>query len=501
MPSLIEQPVKTSAVALSRPDLSREQYRTLLALITLAAAFIRFWHLGTRGFMIDEGFSWAIARSPWNDFFYGLATRTADMTLHYFLLHLWSALGQSEFALRSISAIFGIATVPVIAELGKRLYSRQAGIIAAAIFTVHIFAIKFSQEIRAYPMVMFFAALGWLQLTRVVREPSRKNWFWFSLISLAMIYSHFIAGLNLVAQVSTLVFLPVSRIGWRRLVECLGTIFLGLLPAVVYTLLHKGDLAWIKRTDTEILREFFDSVSGRSGNTIQIYIVCALFAAVVGLAILTLKSEPTGYRSWAAAIALIGTILPFLLLVAVAAYQPIFVPRYIAYVVVPLVLGLGWLCSRMKPMFSFGGAVGLIALFAWPLPAYYQETSWQDFRGSVAYVALHHQPGDALVVWEPMARPAVEYYGSRVPGFPEFIFPKSGDHFHAEDMLMLPDPYNLPAVFPKYKRIWIIFDLDKSPEEYKMVPPLFFEHVIKRTHDQVSFKQFKNVRVEEFVLR
>jgi hypothetical protein len=147
------------------------------------------------------------------------------------------------------------------------------------------------------------------------------------------------------------------------------------------------------------------------------------------------------------------------------------------------------------------GAVALIALFAWPLPSYYQETSWQDFRGGVAYVALHHQPGDALVVWEPMARPAVEYYGSRVPGFPEFIFPKSGDHFHAEDMLMLPDPYNLPSVFPKYTRIWIIFDLDKSPEEYKMVPPLFFEHVISRTHKQVSFKQFKNVRVEEFVLR
>jgi mannosyltransferase len=501
MPSVIDQPVQVSKVAVSRPDLSREQYRTLLALITLAAAFIRFWHLGTRGFMIDEGFSWAIAQSPWKDFFYGLATRTADMTLHYFLLHLWSALGTSEFTLRSVSAIFGIATIPVIAEIGKRLYSRQAGIIAAAIFTVHIFAIKFSQEIRAYPMVMFFAALGWLQLTRIVREPSRRNWFWFSLISLAMIYSHFIAGLNLVAQVGTLIFLPIGRIGWRRLMESLATIFAGLLPAIIYTVVHKGDLAWIKRTDTEILREFFDSISGRSGNTVQIYVVCALFAAVIGMAILVLRSEPTGVRSWAAAIPVVGTVLPFLLLVSVAAYQPIFVPRYIAYVVVPLVLGFGWLCSRMKPIFTTGAAFGLIALFAWPLPSYYRETSWQDFRGGVAYVALHHQPGDALVVWEPMARPAVEYYGSRVPGFPDFIFPKSGDHFHAEDMLMLPDPYNLPTVFAQRKRIWIIFDLDKSPEEYTMVPPLYFERVISRTHKQIAFKQFKNVRVEEFEAR
>jgi len=501
MPSVIEQPVETKSVAVSARDLSREQYRTLLALVTLAAAFIRFWHLGTRGFMIDEGFSWAIARSPWSDFFYGLATRTADMTLHYFLLHLWSGLGQSEFVLRSISALFGIATVPVIAEIGKRLYSRQAGLIAAAIFTVHIFAIKFSQEIRAYPMVMFFAALGWLQLTRIVREPSRRNWFWFSLISLAMIYSHFIAGLNLVAQVATLVFLPIGRIGWRKLRESLATIFLGLLPAIIYTLIHRGDLSWIKRTDSVILREFFDSIAGRSGNSIQIYVVSALFAVVVVAALLALKREPTGYSAWGIAIPVVGTILPFLMLVAVAAVQPIFVPRYVAYVVVPFVLGLGWLCSRMKPAFAALGAMALVALFAWPLPTYYQETSWQDFRGAVEYVALRHQPGDGIVVWEPMARPAVEYYGSRVAGFPEFIFPKSGDHFHAEDMLMLPDPYHLPGVFPKYKRIWIVFDLDKSPEEYKIVPPLFFEHVISRTHTQVAFKQFKNVRVEEFVLR
>jgi mannosyltransferase len=498
MPPVIEQPIQASRTAASPTDLSREQYRTLLALITLAAAFIRFWHLGTRGFMIDEGFSWAIAQSPWKDFFYALATRTADMTLHYFLLHLWSALGTSEFTLRSISAIFGIASVPVIAEIGKRLYSRQAGIIAAAVFTVHIFAIKFSQEIRAYPMVMFFAALGWLQLTRIVREPTRKNWFWFSIISLAMIYSHFIAGLNLVAQLATLLFLPVSRIGWRRLFESLATIFVGLFPAIVYTLIHRGDLGWIKHTDLEILREFFDSVSGRSGSSLQIYLVCLLFAAIVMLAIGVWKRESTGYASWAASIPVVGTALPFLMLVAVAAYQPIFVPRYVAYVVVPLVLGLGWMCSRMKPPFAAVAALALVALYAWPLPSYYQETSWQDFRGGVAYVGLHHQPGDALVVWEPMARPAVEYYGSRVPGFPDFIFPKSGDHFHAEDMLMLPDPYNLPAVLAQRKRIWIIFDLDKSPEEYNMVPPLYFERMIGRTHKQIAFKQFKNVRVEEF---
>ncbi|HEX6879322.1 MAG TPA: glycosyltransferase family 39 protein [Terriglobales bacterium] len=500
MSSAVEQQIQTpSSSSVSRiRSVSRDQYRALVALITLVAAFLRFWQLGTRGFMIDEGFSWAIARSTWPDFFYGIATRTADMTLHYFLLHLWSELGQSEFALRSISALFGIATIPVVAELGKRLYSRNAGLIAASLLTVHIFAIKFSQEIRAYPMVMFFAALGWLQLTRIVRDPSHKNWFYFSLISLLAIYSHFIAGLNLIAQMATLFFLPVNRVNWRRVFESLGVTFLGLIPALIYTFIHKGDLSWIKHTDKAILTEFFDSIAGRTFVPIQMYGVWALWGLVVVLFAAQWKRQRSGFEVWAASIPVTGTALPFILLVTVAAYQPIFVPRYIAYVLLPFLLGIAWMLSRFKPAIALVSTAILIAIFAWHLPAYYREPSWQDFRGAVAYVGMRHQPGDAIVVWEPMARPAVEYYGSRIPGFPEFLYPRSGNRFHAEDMMMVPDPFTLPPQFAQRRRIWIVFDLDKSPEEYNIVPPLFLERVIGRTHKMISFRQFQNVRVEEF---
>ncbi len=474
-------------------------YWVLLVLVTLLGAFLRFWHLGTRGFMIDEGFSWGVAHTPWNEFVHGLLTRTADMTLHYFLLHLWTALGNSEFALRSLSAIFGIAVLPTVAEVGRRLYSWRAGIIAAALLAVSTFAIKFAQEIRAYPMVMFLVALSWLQLIKVVRDPSRRNFFWFSIITLAAVYSHVLVGLNVVAQVATLLCLPVSRIGWKRVFESLLTIFIGVFPAFVYTLQHSGDGAWVKATDKAIVIEFLDSVTGRTGNSVQMYAVIVLFLVVCGLFFPVWLRKRQGFEVWTASIPLVGTLLPFLGLVAVAVLQPIFVPRYIAYVVIPMALGFGWACSKMKPAVSYVAAVGLLALYAWPLPAYYRETSWQDFRGAVAYVGERRAANDGLVVWEPMARPAVEYYGTRVENFPEFIFPRSGDHFHADDMLMRPDPFTLPAAFAKHDRIWVIFDLDKSPEEYNMTPALYFERVIQRTHKQVATVQFKNVRVEEFV--
>ncbi len=485
--------------AVTEQDFSRQTYGILLAFVTLTAAMIRFWHLGYRGFMIDEGFSWAVSQLSWPDFWVGLKTRTADMTLYYFLLHLWSKLGQSEFVLRSLSAVFGVATVPLVAELGKRLFSRRAGIYAACFFTVHIFGIKFAQEVRAYPLVMLLATASWVQLSRTVQQPTRKNWLWFSVLSILSVYAHFIAALNVAAQFISLLLLNPKKLPWKRTGESVGTILVGLSPAALYTLTHKGDLSWIKHTDKAILIEFVDSVSGRSGSMLQVWVVGLIFVAVIICAVLTCRRSGFGMKSWAASVPVIGVMFPFIALVAVAAVQPIFVPRYIAYVVPALVLGLGWLCSMLQPSRSAALAGGLIALFAWPLPAYYREQSWQDFRGGVAYLGLHQQIGDAIIIWEPLARPAVEYYGRRLPVFPQILFPKSQDRWVPEDQMGVPDPYTQPQEFAKHDRIWLFYDLDKPAEQYNIIPALYFKRVVERTHRMISERQFLNVRVEEYV--
>jgi hypothetical protein len=192
-------------------------------------------------------------------------------------------------------------------------------------------------------------------------------------------------------------------------------------------------------------------------------------------------------------------LVPFVILVVLSIFRPLFVPRYIGYTVVPLVIGLALWCCSLKRELVAGAAVVLIVVFAWPMPAYYRQTAFQDFRGAANYVSLHCGPGDGVVVWEPMARPAVEYYGRRHPGFPEFIFPQSGGRFHVEDMLQRPDPFALPAAFGRHQRIWIIYDLPDSPAAFNITPALYFERAIARTHHQLSVQQFKNARVEEYV--
>jgi outer membrane biosynthesis protein TonB len=81
--------------------------------------------------------------------------------LYYALLHGWMRLvGDSEFAVRTLSALFGTLTVPVIYRLARRIAGKTAGLLAALILAVSPFHVRFAQEARMYTLLALEAALA-----------------------------------------------------------------------------------------------------------------------------------------------------------------------------------------------------------------------------------------------------------------------------------------------------------------------------------------------------
>src|ERR1700730_940528 len=76
---------------------------SILALITAAAAVLRFHGLTTISFWSDEGVSIGIARLDWYNLVRILWRREANMSLYYLLLRAWLHLGNSEAFIRSLS--------------------------------------------------------------------------------------------------------------------------------------------------------------------------------------------------------------------------------------------------------------------------------------------------------------------------------------------------------------------------------------------------------------
>jgi hypothetical protein len=99
---------------------------------TIAGAALRLLHLGAKSLWLDEPATVAIARLPWPQFkhiwWYGEASFQGA---YFLLMRGWLHLGQSEAWIRLPSAIFAIASIPLIYALARRLAGETAALASA----------------------------------------------------------------------------------------------------------------------------------------------------------------------------------------------------------------------------------------------------------------------------------------------------------------------------------------------------------------------------------
>ena len=93
-----------------------------VGLVVAAGLLLRFW---TRsGLWLDEALTVNIARLPLHAI-PGALKHDGAPPLYYYLLHFWMALfGQSNDAVRALSGLIAVATLPVAWLCGRRLGGR-----------------------------------------------------------------------------------------------------------------------------------------------------------------------------------------------------------------------------------------------------------------------------------------------------------------------------------------------------------------------------------------
>ncbi len=91
--------------------------------------------------------------------------------------------GTSQFALRLPSALFGAGAVFAIGLLGRRIWGVQAGLLAAALLSMHGFHIFWSQAARMYTAGAFFAILSAYLLILLMDRDKRSPWLELSYVA------------------------------------------------------------------------------------------------------------------------------------------------------------------------------------------------------------------------------------------------------------------------------------------------------------------------------
>jgi mannosyltransferase len=208
-----------------------------LAALTLLAALLRLSTLDLQSFWYDEAFTpvhvlhpslWATLRS---------VVHTENTPPLWYVL-AWAdarVLGTGEVALRLLSALAGIATVPVAWAIGAELEgsgTRRAALLCAALVAVNPLFVWYSQEARAYGLFVLTAALAMLCFLRALREPTRGRMAAFALTGSLALLTHYFAVFLLIAMVGWLLWERRTRRAALAAIGVLALVGASLLPLI-----------------------------------------------------------------------------------------------------------------------------------------------------------------------------------------------------------------------------------------------------------------------------
>jgi 4-amino-4-deoxy-L-arabinose transferase-like glycosyltransferase len=172
----------------------------LLLLVLLFGFAARIARLGDKNIWWDEGWTIGTTRLNFTDLTYRIA---ADVhpPLYFWNLYGWVALtGESEFATRFLSLIWGVLTIAIVYPLTQTFTSRQVALLATLLTAASRFHVWWSQEVRMYAFATFAVTLSLYLLTRVLQKGNRRSWIVYTLGSIPVLYSFYVAGIALVAQ-------------------------------------------------------------------------------------------------------------------------------------------------------------------------------------------------------------------------------------------------------------------------------------------------------------
>ena len=372
--------------------------RTLLALagITAAAAALRFATLDLQSFWVDEGATVLLLRGDFGDLLDGLTITEKTPPLYYVLAWLWGQpFGTGEIGVRSLSALGGVLTVPVAFALGRELVSERAGLVAATLVAVNPLLVWYSQEARAYALLVLLSALATLYAVRTLRGADGALWRW-ALASALALASHYFA----LFAIGPLALWVVLRSSDRRralvATGAIGATGLALLPLAIDQS-HNPGSNFITGTGlitrlTQVPKQF---LLGFDAPLEVAFTIAALGLAAAGI---WLAREQRGARG-ALALGLTAVGLP---LAAAVAGADFLLARNLIVALVPLlvVVAAGFASARRAGVALAAALVVLslatvLAVFARP------EFQRDDWRGAAE--ALGPAEVDRALVVNPIA--------------------------------------------------------------------------------------------------
>lgn len=454
-----------------------------ITVIPLAIVLV-FLLLGDKNIRLAESFSVTIAQMDWSEFWQTVSMYEANQGLYYVILKLWIVFGDSETALRSLSAVVAVLVVVATYVLGKHLFGWRTGIIAALLVTVNAFFIDYAQEARGYTLALLLAVLSSYFFIRANERPSARWWIAYMITGALGVYTHLYFALLLIAQFASLVFLPGREIPWKSLIISGLSIIILIIPMAYFVLVRDaGQIAWVSTPDLESITVLFHHLTGR-GEYLSVIAYLIFCGIALFFTVKTFLAQRRSPELWRHAFLLCCLFIPIVISFVFSFIKPIYYYRYfvilIPFLAVYAALGITYLKRRWLVLAAIGLllVISSFSLRGWysndPSEEYTQKGRWEEI---VSYIVTRAEPDDAIVFFLPFAKLPYDYYHNQLNGTEDIpnqvhyysdeeelnIYQLPGDLTHGQS---IPDPdISLLERLNGYDNIWLILAYNRDEEK------------------------------------
>jgi uncharacterized membrane protein YbaN (DUF454 family) len=404
------------------------QLASVLIAILVACLYLAYGI--DRSLWLDEANSVHIASGPPGRIIDALS-RDVSPPLYYFLLSGWMrSFGDSEIALRLLSALFYLAGICLMWHLGRMLLGTEGAASTSFLFAVNPIMGRHVQNVRMYTMVAMMVALSMIVFVILTRDRERRTFGWFALFGLTALVglnTHYWFAFVLVGYGCWVIF---TRHCWSAKELCLLGAFTAL-PFFVLDLamfLRQSNVPATLWTPHPTVGQLIHAMAAELGlvqlrSSSRIVSAIVLGAPIVWALVMRRRDwQPAMLRSalFPGSLYAVALGVPFL----ISMRRPIFYPGRYDIIAVPFfVLFAACLLLALPagPRVLFQLLLACVCGFQFfQLVRHSQTTNWLETpdpvplgdRAAAQAICAQSAPGD-FVVYTGLSRAAVSFYLER----------------------------------------------------------------------------------------
>jgi mannosyltransferase len=406
------------------------------------------WKLATPGLSEDELATWGMVSIDWSHFESVLRNVDATLAPYYLLMRGWVALvGDTDLLLRLPSVVFAAAAAGFVAGVGIKLGGRRVGLAGGLIFALVPGLSRYAQDARPYALTMFAAALATFVLVKLLDQPRLRLYLAYTLAMMFVGLANVVALLLLLAH--GLAVWQIRRSG-RAFSAWLAAAVIAVLPTL--PLLYLGT----RQSGTQIT--WIPPLTwSRLGDTpAQLFGAEIIAGAVMALALaaMSLRSSMRIITLWA--------VVPAAGLAAAQFITPLWVPRYLLFVLPAWALLAAMALRRLTVLRGLVAVLGIGAL-SMPTQVTIRDVGGHEFasRDISSVIKANALPGDAVLFGpfdngdQRISRDAFDRYlapAERPQDKLMVLPPRTNGALGAQECA----DAQIPACFGKPGRVWVV---------------------------------------------